>query len=192
MASKKPKTIPYRRRRENRTNYNKRLRLLLAHKPRLVVRISNQRIITQIVEFTGKGDKITCALDSSILTKNGWHYSSKNIPAAYLTGYAIAKKATAAGIKEAILDTGLLAPLPKSKIMAFLKGTIDGGLEIPHGNESIFPDPERISGKHIQTYAEQLKEKSKKLYEQRFGKYLKNNAQPEKITINFTEVKQKL
>jgi large subunit ribosomal protein L18 len=192
MASKKPKSILYRRKREKRTNYTKRLHLLLSRKSRLVVRVSNQHIIAQISDFTAKGDKVLVAYDSHTLKKIGWDYSKKNLPAAYLSGYALAKKAVAANIKEAILDTGLTSPLPKTKLYAFLKGALDGGLEIPHGSDKIYPTQDRIQGKHIQNYAEQLKEKSKELYEKRFAKYLKNNTLPEKIIEQFTKTKEQI
>ena len=158
MASKKPKPVPYRRKREKRTNYDKRLKLLLSKKLRLVVRISNNKVVAQIVEFQPQGDLIKISLDSNTLKKLGWKYSLNNLPAAYLTGYALAKKATVAGIKEAVLDTGLVAPLKKSKHFAFLKGVLDGGLEVPHGDESIFPSEERIQGKHIKDYAENFRD----------------------------------
>jgi large subunit ribosomal protein L18 len=191
MASRKPKPVLYRRKREKRTNYPKRLRLLMSGKPRLVVRISNQQIITQIIEFTIKGDLVKSAFNSTALAKLGWNYSKKNLPAAYLTGFAMAKKCVAAGVKEAVLDTGLTSPMPKTKLYAFLKGIADGGLNVPH-DEVIFPDEERIQGKHIQNYAEQLKEKSKEDYEKRFAKYLKNNTQPEKITEQFSKTKEQI
>ena len=80
MASKKPKTVYNRRKRNQKTDYNQRLRLLLAHKLRLVVRVTNTRIIAQIVEFSAKGDIIHVGLDSSALNKYGWNYSCKNFP----------------------------------------------------------------------------------------------------------------
>lgn len=191
MASRKPKPVLYRRKREKRTNYPKRLRVLMSGKPRLVVRISNQQIVTQICEFTIKGDLVKAAFNSNALAKLGWNYSKKNLPAAYLTGFAMAKKAIAAGIKEAVLDTGLISPMPKTKLYAFLKGVIEGGLNVPH-TDTVFPDDERVQGKHIQNYAEQLKEKSKEDYEKRFAKYLKNNVQPEKICEQFSKTKEQI
>ena len=49
MANRKPKTVLYRRKREKKTNYAKRLTLLLSRKARLVVRFTNQRVIAQLV-----------------------------------------------------------------------------------------------------------------------------------------------
>ena len=87
MVNRKPRTVPYRRKRENKTNYLKRLKLLLSRKGRLVVRFTNRKVVAQLVEFTPKGDKVLVATDSFALRKLGWQYSCKNLPAAYLTGF---------------------------------------------------------------------------------------------------------
>ena len=192
MATKKPKTVPYRRKRERKTDYNKRLKILLSRKPRLVVRITNKKIISQLAEFSQNGDRLLVSVDSYALKKLGWKYSCKNMPAAYLTGLMIGKKALDKGINEAILDTGLLSPLKKSKTFAFLKGVIDSGLNIPHGGEDIFPGEERISGKHIQDYAVKIKGENKQLYDKLFAQYLKNNVLAEDLVNSFTDLKAKL
>ena len=93
MKSKKPQTVHYRRKREQRTNYNKRRRLLLSQGNRLVVRFTGSKIIAQVVSFTPLGDKVLVGVDSSSLAKQGWNYSLKNTPAAYLTGFMLGKTA---------------------------------------------------------------------------------------------------
>ncbi|MBI4983282.1 50S ribosomal protein L18, partial [Candidatus Woesearchaeota archaeon] len=122
MANRKPRTVFYRRKREQKTNYPDRLKLLLSKKIRLVIRFTNKKIISQLIEFDTKGDKVLLAVDSFQLKKFGWNYSYKNFPAAYLIGVLMAKTAVKKGYQEAILDTGLKSPLKKSKIYAFLKG----------------------------------------------------------------------
>jgi large subunit ribosomal protein L18 len=190
MATRKPKTVLYRRKREQRTDYNKRMSLLLSRKPRLVVRFTNQKIVVQLIDFDAKGDKVLVGIDSSILSSHGWKYSLKNNPAAYLVGLLFGKKASEKGIKEAILDSGFKSPLKKGKIYVLLKGVLDSGMKVSHG-DGLFPTEERISGKDIQDYALKLKE-NKELYEKRFAKYLKNNANPEKIVEEFNKIKQKI
>tara|TARA_Y100000034_G_C6833285_1_gene376337 strand:- start:326 stop:904 length:579 start_codon:yes stop_codon:yes gene_type:complete len=190
MARNKPKPVLYRRKRENKTNYSKRLHLLLANKLRLVVRTTNNRVIGQIIEFTPQGDKVLVGVNSFTLKDLGWKYSCKNFPAAYLTGLLLGKKAQEKGLKEAVLDTGFTSPLKKGKIYAFLKGVVDSGLDIPH-SESIIPDEKRISGEHIKDYALTLKE-NKEVYELRFAQYLKNKVQPEEIMNGFEEIKKKI
>jgi large subunit ribosomal protein L18 len=170
---RKPKTVLYRRKREKKTDYNKRLKLLLSNKPRLVVRITNQRVLAQIVEFTPLGDKVVAAAESFALKKMGWKYSCKNIPAAYLTGLLIGKKGQEKGSKEVIFDTGLVSPLKKGKVFAFLKGVLDAGLNVPTGSEEIFPNEARISGQHI-------------------AQYLKSDNKPEEIPKIFADIKGKI
>ena len=160
MATRKPKTVYFRRKREGKTNYKKRLHLLISEKLRLVVRISNTKVIAQIIQFDPKGDIVKVAKESSELTKMGWKGSLKNIPAAYITGMLIAKEALNKGIEEAILDTGLLSPKSGGKVYAFLKGAVDAGLNVPH-NEKIFPSEERLNGTHINNFDKEQLQKIK-------------------------------
>ena len=150
MATKKPRTILYRRRREGKTDYSKRLKLLLARKPRLTVRLTNRKIIAQLIEFNPQGDKILVAVDSLALKEQGWNHSFRNLPAAYLTGLLIGKKVLEKKISEAILDSGFKSVLKKGVLTSFLKGVIDAGVNIPHGDDKIFPPEDRLAGKHIQ------------------------------------------
>ncbi len=142
------RTIPYRRKREGKTNYKKRLELLKSSKPRLVIRRTNKNIIAQLIEYHPDGDKIIIGLTSKRLEKMGWKHDKKNIPAAYLTGLLLGKEANKKGIKEAILDIGLQTPHKGSRIYAALKGAIDAGMNIP-SSEEVFPPEERLTGQHI-------------------------------------------
>jgi len=180
MKNLKPRTVLFRRKREQKTDYQNRLKLLLSKQLRLVVRFTNSGIIAQVL----------VAVDSSALKKMGWNYSQKNFPAAYLMGLLLGKKAQQKGIKHAILDSGTKAPLKKSKVYALLKGVVDGGLTVPHGNKDIFPSEDHLNGKHISNYAHSLK--GKKEYEARFSGYLKSKHAPEDITKSFTELKHKI
>ena len=190
MAHRRPKPVQYRRRREQKTNYSKRLSLLFSRKLRIVVRLTNNKVIAQLVQFSAQGDKIIMGLDSFALKKLGWNYSCKNFPAAYLTGLMFGKKVVEKGEKEAILDTGLKAPLKKGKVYAFLKGVLDAGLNVSH-SEEILPEEERIQGKHIQDYAHKLKE-NEELYKKTFSQYLKNNNKPEEMINLFEQIKKKI
>jgi len=140
--------MPFQRRREGKTNYQKRLRLLLSNKPRLVVRRSLKYVRAQIIQFDKVGDKTLVAASSEELKKLGWKFACDNLPAAYLTGLLIGKKALGKGVKEAILDFGLYPSVKGSRIYATVKGAIDVGLEVPCGEE-VFPREERIKGLHI-------------------------------------------
>lgn len=139
--------VPFRRRREGRTDYRQRLRLLKSGLPRAVVRRSSRNIQVQIVFFEGKGDRIVVSAISKELGKHGWKHTTGNTPTAYLTGYLAGKKAMKKGINSATLDIGLHAPSKGSKVFACLKGMVDAGMEISH-DKSILPSEERIKGKH--------------------------------------------
>ncbi len=156
--------MPFRRRREGKTNYRKRLKLLLSGKPRLVVRKSNRYLIAQVVTYNPKGDVTVASVNSKFLKKLGWEYSCKNTPAAYLTGLMIGKKALEKGVKEAILDMGLYPSTRGNRIYALVKGAIDAGMQIPVSGE-MFPNEERIKGLHIEAYLEKAKGMSKKFEE---------------------------
>jgi len=148
MARKNKRTLNYRRRREGKTNYKKRLSLLKSRKLRLVIRKFNKNIIAQLIEYNPKGDIIIASANSKELKKYGWKFNRGNIPAAYLVGLLIGKKAKG---KEAILDIGIQTPINGGRIYSTLKGAIDGGLKIKV-EEKVFPKKERIEGKHITNY----------------------------------------
>ena len=190
MKRTKTYNVPFRRKREGKTNYKKRLKLLLANKPRLVIRPSLKNISAQIIEYHPKGDTVLVDAHSSQLKGYDWKYSKGNVPAAYLTGLLLGIKAKEKGIKEAILDMGLYSSVKGSRIFACLKGILDAGLDIPHSKD-VLPQEQRIKGEHVIKYAAQLK-KDKEKYEKRFSSYLKSNLDPEQITTKFEEVKNKI
>ncbi len=182
--AKGPKhVVLFRRRREGRTNYSKRLALVKSGKPRMVVRSSNKGIIIQFVEFTPKGDLVLVQSNSIELKKYKWT-PRRNLPTAYLTGLLAGIKAKKAGISSFILDIGLVSPIAKTIPFAALKGALDSGLQSPHG-ENIFDD-ERIKGLHIESYASSLDETE---YKKVFSSYLKEGFDPRKLTSLFEEAK---
>jgi large subunit ribosomal protein L18 len=149
-------TVRYRRKREGRTDYKKRLELLKGRIDRLVIRKTNTQIILQIVKYQPDGDQVLLTVNSGELKKNGWKHSCKNIPAAYLAGVLLAKRAKQKGLNHVIIDLGLQTPLQGSKLFAAVKGAKEGGLDIPV-NEEIYPSPDRIKGEHIAKYLDNHK-----------------------------------
>lgn len=135
-----------RRRRENKTNYSKRLILLKGNSPRLVIRKTNRYIILQIIESKKAQDKVSYSANSKELLKYGWPEnkkgSLKSLGAAYLGGLLLGKKSK--DIKEkVILDIGLIPNTKGSKVYAALKGFSDSGKEIKY-KEEVIPSKERI------------------------------------------------
>lgn len=156
MVQKTTYRMPYRRRRELKTDYKQRIALLKSGKPRLVVRKTNKYIIAQIVVSKEAQDYTVIGITSKILQKYGWKYSFKNLPACYLTGLIIGKLALKNGINEAVLDIGLNRVTKGNRIFTVLKGAVDAGLKIPHSKE-ILPSEDRIKGLHIANYLEKFK-----------------------------------
>ena len=148
MATGKRFNVRFRRRREGKTSYKKRLALAKSELPKLVVRRSNKYLIAQIVNYTENGDTTIAHFNSHSLKSKGWKHSCTNIPAGYLTGLAIAGAAKKAKVAEAILDMGSYTPTKGCKVYAILKGAIDGGLKVSASEEAL-PSEERLNGVHI-------------------------------------------
>lgn len=144
--------VAFRRRREGRTNYHTRTRLVVSTKPRMVVRKTNRHIICQVITAHMDGDRTHVAANSSELRKFGYEGSLNNTPAAYLTGMLLAVRALKAGQEGVILDIGLHRATRGARVFAALKGAVEAGFDIPY-NEEILPADERCKGEHIAKYA---------------------------------------
>ena len=140
--------VAFRRRREGRTDYKKRLHLLKGRTTRLVVRRSLRTITVQFVDYAEEGDVVKAAATSRELGKHGWTNSTSATPAAYLTGLLAAKRAKAKGVTEAVLDLGRHVPTRGGRIYAALKGVVDAGIEVPH-DAKVLPAQERLQGDHL-------------------------------------------
>lgn len=158
--------VKYRRRREGKTDYYARKRLVAQDKNkynspryRLVVRLTNTDIITQIIYAKITGDIVLAAAYSHELKRYGMPIGLTNYSSAYATGLLLARRvltklnladkykgntdvsgadynveALEKGPKPffALLDVGLKRTTTGSKIFAALKGATDGGIEVPH------------------------------------------------------------
>jgi large subunit ribosomal protein L18 len=151
MATGSRYFVPFRRRREGKTDYYQRTRLVVADVPRMVVRKTNRHIIVQLVTAEMDGDRTLVAANSKELEQYGYKGSTSNTPAAYLTGMLFAVKAKKAQQESAILDIGLNRATPGARVFAALKGAVDAGLDIPYGEE-ILPSEDRLKGAHIAAY----------------------------------------
>lgn len=183
-------TVYFRRKREGRTYYKKRFKLLKSNKYRFAVRKSLSSIQVSIIEYNPKGDNVIFTINSNSLKKLGWKGDNSNVPSAYLTGLFAGKKAIEKGIKEAISDLGFYNPTKGSKIYAAIAGAIDAGLQIPFDRE-VMPQQDRISGESISKYAQILKSNKEK-YEKQFSNYIKRGLNPEDILNHFNEIKGKI
>jgi large subunit ribosomal protein L18 len=174
--------------RDRKTNYHKRASLLLSKKRFITIKVTNQNILTQILEPSISGDKVITSAHSTNLPKLGWKGSLNSLPACYLTGLLLGKKGIFKGIDDAILYTG--KDTFTERISACLKGLIDGGIDIPSSEDS-FPSSERISGEHISAYASSLKSDAE-TYNKRFSTIIKNGLNPENYKSHFEESKERI
>jgi len=170
----------YRRRREGKTDYWARRNLIVNDKDkyntpkyRFVPRITNNKIICQIIWSTLKGDKVLCQATSAELKKFGLTAGLTNYASAYATGLLLARRLLTNlkmdnfykgndkvdGTKydvsakpneqrkpfKAILDVGLKRTTTGARLFGALKGVTDGGLHVPH-KEKRFPGFHRAEG----------------------------------------------
>jgi large subunit ribosomal protein L18 len=145
MADTSNYETPFKRRREQKTDYEQRLDLLKSGKPRAVVRLSNNHTRVHLSHYEEDGDRNTAQTVSKELGEYGWEHHTGNLPAAYLTGFLAGKKAEE---DEAILDLGLRKDTRGGRVFAAVRGLIDAGVEVPAG-EDAFPEESRIKGEHI-------------------------------------------
>ncbi len=141
--------VHFRRRREGRTDYRVRLRLLKSGTARAVVRLSDRRVRVSIVAYDPVGDRVLASADSGEL--GGIAFPSVSLastPAAYLTAYLAGLRAKSAGAEAAVFDAGLRRPTVGGRLSAALKGLLDAGIEIPHGEKG-FPSADRLNGTHL-------------------------------------------
>ena len=189
MAKGPSYRVPYRRRREKKTDYAARIILATSEHPRFVVRISNKGIVVQVTKSEIEGDYVLANASSHELKGFGWKASGKNIPAAYLIGYLAGKKALAEGIEEANLDMGLKRVTTGNKIFAVVQGANDAGLYIPVDSD-VVPSAEAMNGEMIAEFAENIEDPIE--YERRFSVYLRRGLRPEALPSHFDEVKTRI
>lgn len=157
---------------EGKTDYYARKRLVVQDKNkyntpkyRLVVRITNKDIITQIAYAKIQGDVVVCSAYAHELPRYGVKVGLTNYAAAYCTGLLLArrmlKKFKLDGIYQgqtevdgevfnvedaddqpgafrAYLDVGLARTSTGARIFGVMKGACDGGIDVPH-SEKRFP-----------------------------------------------------
>ena len=188
MAHGSKYKVAFRRRREGKTNYATRMKLVDVDKARLVVRVSNANVIVQVINVAKDGDVTVASAHSKELNKLGLKAGNKNTSAVYLTAYLCGKKAVAAGVDYAVADIGLKSPIKGAKVFAAVKGAADAGLNVPYG-ESIIPSEDRINGEHIAEYAESLDEDELKA---KFSQYFAKGLNPADLPEHFEEIKNKI
>ncbi len=191
MARSARSRIPFRRRREGKTNYHLRRRLVKGNRNRAVVRVTNNHCLVQFVRARITGDLTLSASHSRELKNFNWSSTTSNLPSAYLVGFLAGLKAKNIGVADAILDIGHNPPIYGSRIFAALKGIIDSGVDVPH-SDKIFPTENRLNGTHIADFAKLLKETDEESFDKQFSGYIAQKIDPLKIPRIFEKTKQEI
>ena len=174
--------------REDKTNYRKRSAILIGRQLFVTVKISDQNVAAQVLRTTPTGDIVIVSAHSRELAEHRWKGGFNNLPACYLTGMLLGKKALEKEVSSAVLYIG--KSHFTSRVAACMKGIVDAGVRMPVSEESL-PDEDRISGHHIADYSNILKENEKE-YNSRFSAILKNGLKPEDYPSHFEEIKNRI
>lgn len=165
MKQKKTFAPAFRRRREQKTDYGRRLKQVTSEQPRLVVRKSNAHVRVQLVAYSPEGDRVLASAFTREFHSAGWTANTSNTPAAYLAGKLAARRARRAGIEQAQLDIGFHTAVHKGVVFAALKGALDGGLSIPH-DPKVLPADDRVNGQHLSETARKALDRLRQQVEQ--------------------------
>jgi large subunit ribosomal protein L18 len=172
----------------DKTNYRKRAAIIIGRHSFATVRVTDQNVSAQVTKATPTGDIVIASAHSHELTKHGWKGTTNNLPACYLTGLLLGKKALEKGVNKAVLYIG--KEHFTTRIAACAKGIADAGVNLPISEDSA-PSDERITGQHIADYANSLKADELE-YKSRFSALLKNGLKPEDYPVHFEEVRLKI
>ncbi|CAI9094393.1 OLC1v1030119C1 [Oldenlandia corymbosa var. corymbosa] len=225
--------VKFKRRREGKTDYRARVRLINQDKNkyntpkyRFVVRFTNKDIVAQIVSATIAGDMVLASAYAHELPRYGLDLGLTNYAAAYCTGLLLArrvlKKLEMDGEYEgnveatgedysvepaesrrpfrALLDVGLIQTTTGNRVFGALKGALDGGLDIPHGekrfagfdkdSKQLDPETHRkyIYGGHVSAYMKALEEDEPERFQSHFSRYLKKGLSADDIEALYKKV----
>jgi large subunit ribosomal protein L5e len=145
--------VKYRRRREGKTDYYARKRLVTqskskynAPKYRLVVRFTNKQIICQIIYARLQGDFVLASASSKELPRYGINHGLTNWTAAYATGLLVARRALTklnlhdkyAGVEEPTGELTMTEALEDDDAPKPFKAYLDVGLKKTSTGSRVF------------------------------------------------------
>jgi len=206
-----------------------------APKYRMVVRITNKQVICQVLSSKIIGDEVLAVAYSTELRRYGIKVGLTNYAACYATGLLLARRVlkklgldemyTGAGeatgeyyIEEredeeknpftCILDVGLRPTTTGARVYAAMKGAVDGGLAIPHGDSGKqFPGwstmegetnfdtdvlRKYIMGGHVADYMNKLQEEDEEAYSKQFANYIKEGVSADDLEDLYATAHEKI
>lgn len=171
--------------RTHKTNYRKREALLISKLDFVTIKISNQNVIAQVLKPEIQGDIVRVSTHSRELRRYGWKGSLNSLPACFLVGLVLGRKALEKGVDKAVLYIGN-KPFT-SRIAACMKGIVQAGINIPISSES-YPTEHRLNGQHIAEYALKIKTEDINKYNKYFSSLLKEGLVPENYQSHVEEI----
>ena len=171
--------------RTHKTNYRKREALLISKQEFVTIKISNQNVIAQVLKPEIQGDIVRVSTHSRELRRYGWKGSLNSLPACFLVGLVLGRKALEKGVDKAVLYIGN-KPFT-SRIAACMKGIVQAGINIPISSES-YPTEHRLNGQHIAEYALKIKTEDINKYNKYFSSLLKEGLVPENYQSHVEEI----
>jgi large subunit ribosomal protein L18 len=171
--------------RTHKTNYRKREALLISKQDFVTIKISNQNVIAQVLKPEIQGDIVRVSTHSRELRRYGWKGSLNSLPACFLVGLVLGRKALEKGVDKAVLCIGN-KPFT-SRIAACMKGIVQAGINIPISSES-YPTEHRLNGQHIAEYAHKIKTEDINKYNKYFSSLLKDGLVPENYQSHVEEI----
>jgi large subunit ribosomal protein L5e len=195
-------------------------------KYRFVVRFTNKDIVAQIISASITGDMVMAAAYSHELPRYGLEVGLTNYAAAYCTGLLLARRvlklreldqeyegnveATGEDYSvepaderrpfRALLDVGLIRTTTGNRVFGALKGALDGGLDIPHGEKRFagFKKDDKqldaevhrkyIYGGHVAEYMRTLAEEEPEKYQSHFSDYIKKGIDADGMEALYKKV----
>ncbi|GAU33648.1 hypothetical protein TSUD_310560 [Trifolium subterraneum] len=191
--------VKFKRRREGKTDYRARIRLINQDKNkyntpkyRFVVRFTNKDIVAQIVSASIAGDIVLAAAYAHELPHFGLEVGLTNYAAAYCTGLLLARRV----LKTLEMD---------EEYEGNVEGALDGGLDIPHSDKRFAGfDKEKkeldaevhrkyIFGGHVAAYMKAssnitLIEDEPEKYQTHFSEYIKRGIEADGIEELYKKV----
>jgi large subunit ribosomal protein L18 len=171
--------------RTHKTNYRKRQALLISKQDFVTIKITNQNVIAQVLKPEIQGDIVRVSTHSRELRQYGWKGSLNSLPACFLVGLVLGRKALEKGVDKAVLYIGN-KPFT-SRIAACMKGIVQAGINIPISSES-YPTEHRLNGQHIAEYALKIKREDINKYNKYFSSLLREGLVPESYQSHVEDI----
>ncbi|KAG5394675.1 hypothetical protein IGI04_024638 [Brassica rapa subsp. trilocularis] len=199
--------VKFRRRRDGKTDYRARIRLINQDKNkfntpkyRYVVRFTNKDIVAQIVSATITGDIVLASAYAHELPRYGLKAGLTNYAAAYCTSLLLARRVLQMLEMDAEYEGNAEIRLILNKYDNESVGALDGGLDIPHSDKrfagfnkegkNLDAEVHRkyIYGGHVADYMKLLMEDEPEKYQSHFSNYLKKDLAPENMEEMYKNV----